>query len=390
LRLRRSEGRTTRRVRERTPPPPYDPPEDDAGANNVLTIERVVRVLFITGTIAAAGWLLWYFAGLFVYLIVGGILAYFLRPLCDRLQGVGLRRVPAIGVSFTVFVGVVGALLTFLAPFVATQVNDLSQLASVESVTGAASYIEGRLQAVVPLDEGAIEQNVREAMRSLREGDLMGRAQVAETVSSVVSVFTNIFYAVIIIPFITFFFLKDGPQMRRSALRLVPNRYFEVTLAILDKVETNIGRYFRALVLQCLSIAAVAAVLLSIVGLDEAITIGIFTGLANTIPYFGPFLGFVAGALVSIAQTGDFSLVPGVLLAMALTQMADNVFFQPLIFSKAAQAHPLVILFVVLIGAQLGGIVGMLIAIPLATTVRVIVGQVVWSLRNYQTLRAQS
>ena len=356
----------------------------------MLTVERVVRVLFIAGAVAAAGWLLWYFAGLVMYLIIGGLLAYFLRPLCDRLQGLGLRRVPAIGVSFAVLIGVVAVLLTFIGPFVATQVSDLSQLASVETVTSVAGYIEDRMQTVVPLEEGALERNVREAMRSLREGDLVGRAQVAETVSSVVSVFTNIFYAVIIIPFITFFFLKDGPRMRRSVLSLVPNRYFEVTLTILDKVETNIGRYFRALVLQCISIAVVASLLLYIVGLDEAITIGIFTGVANTIPYFGPFLGFVAGALVGIAQTGDFSLVPGVLIAMGLTQVSDNVFFQPIIFSKAAQAHPLVILFVVLIGAQLGGIVGMLIAIPLATTVRVIVGQVLWSLRNYRILRPQS
>lgn len=355
----------------------------------MLSVERVVRVLLMAGAAAAAGWMLWYFAGLVMYLVVGGILAYFLRPVCDRLQGMGMRRVPAIGVSFAVMLSVIAVLLTFIAPFVANQVSDLSQLASVETVTSVAAYVENRLQSVVPLEDGALEHNVREVVRSLREGDLVGRAQMADTVSSVVSVFTNIFYAVIIIPFITFFFLKDGPRMRRSVLSLVPNRYFEVTLSILDKVETNIGRYFRALVLQCLSIAVVASALLYIVGLNEALTIGIFTGLANTIPYFGPFLGFVAGTLVGIAQTGDFSLVPGVLLAMGLTQVSDNVFIQPIIFSRAAQAHPLVILFVVLIGAQLGGIVGMLIAIPLATTVRVIVGQVVWSLRNYRILRSQ-
>jgi predicted PurR-regulated permease PerM len=73
---------------------------------------------------------------------------------------------------------------------------------------------------------------------------------------------------------------------------------------------------------------------------------------------------------------------------MGLTQLADNVLLQPIIFSRAAQAHPLVILFVVLIGAQLAGILGMLIAIPLATTVRVVIEQVLWSLRNYRILRS--
>ena len=153
------------------------------------------------------------------------------------------------------------------------------------------------------------------------------------------------------------------------------------------KVEVNIGRYFRALLVQGTAIAVIASALLWIVGLRGAIAIGIFTGLANTIPYFGPFLGFLAGTLVGIAQTGDASLVPGVALAMALTQLADNVLLQPLIFSRAAQTHPLVILFVVLVGAQLGGLVGMLVAIPVTTTVRVIAEQLLWSLRNYRILR---
>jgi predicted PurR-regulated permease PerM len=98
-------------------------------------------------------------------------------------------------------------------------------------------------------------------------------------------------------------------------------------------------------------------------------------------------MGFLAGGLVSIAETGNFSMIPSVFIAMGLTQVADNLFFQPIIFSRAAQTHPRLILFVVLIGAQLGGIVGMLIAIPLTTTIRVGVEQVLWSLRNYRILK---
>ena len=126
---------------------------------------------------------------------------------------------------------------------------------------------------------------------------------------------------------------------------------------------------------------------LTIAGLNSSLAVGLFAGLANTIPYFGPLMGLLAGALVGIAQTGDFSLLLGVLMAMGLTQIADNVLFQPLIFSRTAQAHPLVILFVVLIGAQLGGIIGMLIAIPFTTIVRVMVQQILWSLRNYRILQ---
>jgi predicted PurR-regulated permease PerM len=323
-----------------------------------------------------------------VYLVVGGIFAYLLRPIVDRLQGLGLQRVPAIFVTFVLVVSVAGVLITSLVPFLAAQVRELSQLISVETATDAATFLENRLRQNLPVEEGVIVGNVREGVEALMQGDLVEGDRVAQTVSSVVSVLTNIVYAAIVIPFITFFLLKDGVQIRRQLLRLVPNRYFEVTLSILEKVEVNIGRYFRALLIQCTAIAIIASFLLSMVGLQSALAIGIFTGLANTIPYFGPFLGFLCGTLVGIAQTGSFALVPSIALAMLLTQAADNVLLQPMIFSRAAQAHPLVILFVVLIGAQLAGIVGMLVAIPLSTTVRVVVEQVVWSVRNYRILRS--
>lgn len=362
------------------------PPADDEPG--LFTFDRVVRFVLGAAVVATAGWMLWYFAGIVLYLIVGGILAYLLRPPVDHIQGLGLGRVPAILVAFTGFLGVIAVVVTSVVPFITRQVQDLSQLITVDTAAYVANLIEIQIQHVLPIESGVLEEHVRQVADSLMRGDLVEGQQVAETVGSVLSVFTNIIYAVVIVPFVTFFLLKDELKIRRSLLHLVPNRYFEVTLSILAKVELNIGRYFRALLVQGTAIALIASALLWIVGLRGAIAIGIFTGLANTIPYFGPFLGFLAGALVGIAQTGDVSLVPGVALAMALTQLADNVLLQPLIFSRAAQTHPLVILFVVLAGAQLGGIVGMLVAIPLTTTVRVIVEQLLWSLRNYRILRA--
>ena len=353
-----------------------------------FTLDRIVRFVLGAAAVATVGWMLWYFAGIVLYLAVGGILAYLLRPLVDRIQGLGLGRVPAILLSFAGLLAAISVTVTSVVPFITRQVQDLSQLITVDTAVYVANLIEAQIQEIAPLEQGVLEENVRQVAQSLVQGDLVGGERIANTVSSVVAVFTNIVYAIVIIPFVTFFLLKDELKIRRNLLYLVPNRYFEVTLSILAKVELSIGRYFRALLVQGTAIAVIASALLWIVGLRGAIAIGIFTGLANTIPYFGPFLGFLAGTLVGIAQTGDASLVPGVALAMALTQLADNVLLQPLIFSRAAQTHPLVILLVVLVGAQLGGLVGMLVAIPVTTTVRVIVEQLLWSLRNYRILRA--
>jgi len=366
-----------------------EPPARPPGSGQ-WSLDRIIRLLITGAGIAIAAWLMWYFGGLIIYLGVGGVLAYLLRPFVDRVQGVGIGRVPAIIVTFALLFGAIAVLITYIVPFVAQQVGDLSQVVTVDAAQQVANYVEERLQLLFPIEEGAVVQGVREAINVLTRGGVAGGDRVAETVSSVVALFTNIFYALLVIPFVTFFFLKDGVQIRRTLLRLVPNRYFEITLAIIDKVERNIGRYFRALLVQCFSVAVVASLMLYLIGLNSALSVGIFTGLANTIPYFGPFLGFLAGTLVGVAQTGDLSLVLGVFAAMAVTQVSDNLLFQPLIFSRAARAHPMVILFVVLIGAQLAGIIGMLVAIPMATTIRVVAEQIAWSLRNYRIMRAHS
>jgi predicted PurR-regulated permease PerM len=371
--------------------PPRRRPLRPAGdASTAFTLDGIIRFVLGAAGVAAVGWMLWYFAGIVLYLVVGGVLAYLLRPLVDRIQAFGMGRVPAIFVAFVLVGGIISVGVTSVIPFIVQQVQDLSQLVTVDTAVYVANYLEEEIRQVAPLEPGALEENVRQMGQSLMRGDLVEGERIADTVGSMVAVFTNIVYAVVIIPFVTFFLLKDELKIRRSLLYLVPNRYFEVTLSILAKVEVNIGRYFRALLVQGTIIALLASVLLWIVGLRGAIAIGIFTGLANTIPYFGPFLGFLAGTLVGIAQTGDMSLVPGVALAMALTQLADNVLLQPLIFSRAAQTHPLVILFVVLVGAQLGGLIGMLVAIPVTTTIRVVVEQLLWSLRNYRILRPSS
>ena len=243
--------------------------------------------------------------------------------------------------------------------------------------------VERWISAVLPIERRILLSGITVGLSRLFE-----EGTISTIAGSIVGVFTDLFYALLVIPFVAFFFLKDDARIRRSLLRWIPNRYFEPALALVERIETSLGRYFRALMIQVLAVAALSSALLYMVGLQYALAVGLFTGLANTIPYFGPLMGFLAGTLVGIVQEGNLSLVPEIILAMVLTQAADNVIFQPYIFSRAARTHPLVILFAVLIGAQVAGLVGMFVAIPLITVVRVTVEQLLWSLRNYRILKS--
>ena len=346
--------------------------------------ERMVRIVLGIGVVLLLVLIGWYFSRLLVYLISGSVIAYVTKPLVERLEGFGIRRVPAILITFVGVLGILSVLITSLVPFFAAQLTEMTQQITEETVMEWADDVEGELRKYVPFIE---EGNVREGVLRI-SSTLFQEQRFAQMVESVVEVFTDIFYAILVIPFVTFFFLRDARKIQHSLLQLVPNRYFEVTISVIEKIENTIGRYLRGLLLQSTSVAIVAFICLSFTGIDNALIVGIFTGVSNTIPYFGPFMGLTAGSMIAIAQTGDLSLIPGVLIAMTITQLVDNVIFQPLIFSRSSQTHPLIILFVVLIGAQLGGIVGMLIAIPLMTIIWVTIKHTLWSVQNYRILQA--
>ncbi|MFT5142700.1 MAG: putative PurR-regulated permease PerM [Rhodothermales bacterium] len=356
------------------------PNQSGAQVQTGITPDRVVRWVVYAVLMGGSVLLVWYFVRLVAYLIIGVTLAYIMRPLKDWVQSFGISRGASLAISFVIFFGLIGIFLTYMVPFAAGQISEVSRQLSPD---GVARTVAERIALWLPIDAETVRASMFGALETLMQED-----RITAMAGSVIDLFTNIFYGVLVIPFVAFFFLKDGSRIRSSMLRMVPNRYFEASLGIVEQVEGNIGRYFRALLLQSLSIATISSVLLGVVGLDYAPAVGMFAGLANTIPYFGPLIGLLAGGVVGISQTGDFALIPGVIVAMGITQLTDNLLLQPLIFSRATRAHPLVILFVVLIGAQLAGIIGMLIAIPLATTLTVLIREVLWSMRNFRSLQA--
>jgi predicted PurR-regulated permease PerM len=150
--------------------------------------------------------------------------------------------------------------------------------------------------------------------------DLFNFGRLSEVVGDLIGIFTNLFAAFLIIPFATFFFLKDGHKIRRDILQLVPNKYFETTLSLVDKIETRLGFYFRSVIIQCTIVGIVSWLTLSVAGLNNSASVGIAIGVANSIPYFGPIIGYLLSIVVSIIETGDFSLVIPCILAVMFAQ----------------------------------------------------------------------
>ncbi|MDZ7718524.1 MAG: AI-2E family transporter [Balneolaceae bacterium] len=348
-----------------------------------LTVEKVVKSILFAAGVLVVGLILYNYSSLAVYAIIALLFSYLLEPIVNRMQTAGMTRTIAIGITLATVFLIIIWISTSIIPIVANRMAILTRQLQSENLVIIAQQIETNLRTYFDfIPSGYFEENVTGFIE-----DIFNFGRLSNVLGNVISIFTNLFAAFLVIPFATFFFLKDGAKIRRDLMKMVPNKYFETTLSLIDKIETRLGHYFRSVLLQCTLVGVASWLALSVAGLNNAGTVGIIIGVANTIPYFGPVMGYLISILISIIETGNFSLVIPCILAVMFAQLLDNIVLQPLIFSKSADMHPVAILFIIMIGAQTAGILGMLVAIPIATIIKITVNQIIWSFNNYQVFR---
>ena len=195
---------------------------------------------------------------------------------------------------------------------------------------------------------------------------------------------TSAFVAIFAIVFISFFFLKEEGLFGRIICAFVPDKH-ELTLnKTMSEIKQLLSRYFVGLVIEMFGVALADFLglwLIARLDFSYAIGIGFIAGLLNVIPYVGPLIADVIGIVFGIILklgTGAgldvniwiFALI--ILIIMLAAQLIDNFIYQPLIYSTSIKAHPLEIFIVLLMAGHIGGTVGMLVAIPAYTVVRVV------------------
>lgn len=197
--------------------------------------------------------------------------------------------------------------------------------------------------------------------------------------SSAMSRFGNLMVGILSVFFISFFFLKEQGLFDKMITSAVPEQYESQAHQALDETSNLLIRYFIGILVQMTIITIFVSASLSLFGVKNALLIGFFAAVMNVIPYIGPILGAAFGVMITISSNLDLSfynalvpLVSKVLLVFMVMQLIDNIILQPNIFSKSVKAHPLEIFLVVMIGAKIGGILGMVLAIPFYTAFRVV------------------
>ena len=169
-----------------------------------------------------------------------------------------------------------------------------------------------------------------------------------------------------------------------TLIERVPNRYFEMTLNVMHKIRRQLVGYLKGWILDSFIIGLLSILGLSILGVHYSVIIGIIAGIANLVPYLGPIVGAGLAIVVSLTQQGDFGMVGPIIIMSVIIRMIDDFIVQPLCFAKSVDMHPLTVILLLLIGHQMMGVGGMLLAIPLATIIKVSAIESFWGLKNYR------
>lgn len=369
-----------------------------------LIKSSAVVLVIVVAMLAVATWL---FSNILVYLIISLILATLLRPLVvniSRFQIWGIR-VPRGLAIFLAYLFVVLVLVLFVGQFVPLISDQIEVLGSMDFDELYAQATEPLLRFEEFLRRHDLTQREPGFMvNSMREyiNDIFSHLDIQALINSIIGFTGSLFIGVMAVLFITFFLLQEKGLLRRNLISLIPNQYFEVSIAAVYKIEKLLSNYLLALFFQMFAVFSIASLGLSILGIRYALTIGVFAAVANLIPYAGPILGAAFGVVVAISTTQILPgineylfLVAKIAAVFGAVQLTDNIIIQPLIFSKSVKAHPLEIFLVIFAGASLGDqlgstIIGMILAVPVYTIIRVSFLEFYKGYSQYQVFRIPS
>ena len=346
--------------------------------------------LFIILGILIFGVVAYYFSNLLMYLIIGWLLAMIGQPLMRFFQKyikIGKKwkagpNVAAVMTLFTYFI-ILGIIIILFVPLVVDQAQNLTEVKK-DDITQALNVPLSQANDWLK-DNGLVSDSLsnQDLMNKLSDFEIMSSEEAGQNIfgafTSIISLAGNLLISIFSIVFITFFFLRDNDILTNFVVLILPNKYEARIREAVEDITEMLSRYFTGILIQISIITIFVTIGLSILGVKNALLIAIFAALINVIPYLGPIIGAAFGVLITISSNLDISfygemlpLIGKVVFVFGCMQMLDNFILQPFIFSNSVKAHPLEIFLIILVGAQLSGIPGMILAIPTYTVFRVI------------------
>ena len=343
--------------------------------NSNTIANGILKALGIIIGIALLLYFLYKIQSVIIYLTIAGVISLIGRPITIFLRRrLKFNNTVAVVVTMVLFIAVLAGIVSLFIPLVAEQGRNLSLL-NIEQLQTNVENLYREIVAYFELNRIDIEQSIKES------GFLtnIDYSLLPNFLNSLVSGLGSFSIGLFSVIFISFFFLKDNKLFEDGILTVIPGDNELRIKKSINKIKDLLSRYFVGLIFQILILFVIYTIVLLIFGINNAIVIAFLCALLNLIPYVGPLVSAFLMILLSMSSNlgASFSevILPKtiyVMIGFIIAQLVDNFFSQPVIFSKSVKSHPLEIFLVIVIAGILFGIIGMIVAVPSYTAIRVI------------------
>ncbi len=295
--------------------------------------------------------------------IVALIISYVLNPIVSMLGGRKVPRSIAVLLIYAFFLTCIGVILMNVIPVLIEQLEELNEHMPELSM---------RAQSLMnSMDHKLMPPSVRTGMNSwffqMEDRLTQGITMLMDNIGATINVLFNVF----IVPFLIFYMLKDFEVFERTVVAYLPRSRRKAIVSVMKEIDTALGNYIRGQFIVCVIVGIFAYIGYVIIDMPYALLLASIVAVFNIVPYLGPFLG--AAPAVIMASTVSVKMVLLVVIVNTLCQVLESNVISPQVVGRTLHLHPLSIIFALLVGGELAGIVGLILAVPVFAVLKVIV-----------------
>jgi predicted PurR-regulated permease PerM len=307
-----------------------------------------------------------YFFKIFIYIIIAFLISYLMSPVIRRLEQEGIKRKYALSFVLIGFLFIIVVLFYMITPVLVVEVESIidgwpdaskrinDEILTEQKINGTIMYYSPLLKTEIGVDQIDKLENM-----------------INTFVTTFLTFSLEIFYALVIIPVLIVILIKDGYKIKKNLYSFIPNKYFEIIISIIEGIYESIGKFSRAKMIQSVIVSIITIIGFFLIDLKGAIILGLIAGILNIIPYLGPILSLIPVAVVSYLFH-DLRMTLLSFIIVGIAQLIDNIVTQPVIIPKMIKEHPLIVILLILAGSKIYGPLGMVLAIPLFSILRIV------------------
>ncbi|MFH0856944.1 MAG: AI-2E family transporter [bacterium] len=324
-----------------------------------ITTSTIIKTIFILIIL----WFLIFIRGIIGVFLVALLLTAALKPMVDWLEKRKIPRVLGLSVIYLIFFTIISVTLILSIPPLIHQTKQLAQ--------NFPSYWEKIISGLGAFRDFSSQHGLIDNINKITSSFENNLTNLAGNIFGTVSSIFGGVASFIFILVIAFYMTMEKNAAQRISNLLLPINYREKTLDLVNKLEIKIGLWVRGQIVLMIIIGAVAFIGLTILGINYALILGLIAGLTEIVPYLGPVLGAIPAVFIAFTQSPYKALA--VIIFYFIIQELENDFIAPKVMEKAVGINPIISIFALLIGVKIAGIMGVLLSIPVATSIIVII-----------------